>query len=127
MSATPSHAVEQTIECCRPTDATPVTIDADSLESTAKPHLRTVKSELAANGLVPAELHVDACFDEDCSLATQDEIDRVRDLVFAAAFLGVSTVTLSYDAVADPDIVTPALDACAERAEREGVTLELAD
>lgn len=127
MSASPSHAVQETIECCRPTDATPVTIDADSLDSTAKPHLRALKSELAANGLVPAELHLDACFDESCSLATQNEIDRVRDHVFAAAFLGVSTVTLSFDDVAAPDIVEPALDACAERAEREGVTLELAN
>lgn len=125
MSATPSHAVQETVAGCRPADLTPVTLDASTLDSTGKPYLRELKAELDEKGFVPAELHVDACFDTECSLDTQDEVDRVRDLVFAASFLGVSTLSLSCDTVADPDVVTPALAATAERADREGVTLEL--
>lgn len=123
MSTTPT--VDAPIDGCRPTDATPVTIDADSLTSTAPDDLRDLKYELASRDLVPARLTVHACFDEDCSFATQSEADRVREYVRAAAFLGVSTLTVSFDDVSNPDKVRPALAACEERARREGVSLLL--
>ena len=123
-SSSPEH--ESPIESCRPADATPVTLEAETLESTAPEYLRDLKRELTDDGLVPAGLSVDACFDEDCSLATQEEIDRVRGYVRAGSFLGVGTVTVEIDDVADPEKVRPALAACAERAEREGLELELA-
>jgi sugar phosphate isomerase/epimerase len=68
---------------------------------------------------------VDACFDEDCSFATQDEADRLREYVRAAAFLGAGSITVSVHEVADEHKVLPALSACAERARREGVTFEV--
>jgi sugar phosphate isomerase/epimerase len=125
MSTTRSAATRRTIERCQPENATPVTIHADALDSTARDHLRELKRELDAEDLVPARLAVDACFDADCSFATQDEVERVREYVRAASFLGASTVTVSFDGVADEAKVRPALEACAERARREGVTLEL--
>ncbi len=125
MSTSSSPELESTIDRCRPADATPVTIEAESLESTAPEYLRDLKRELTDEALVPARLSVDACFDEDCSLATQDEIDRVRGYVRAGSFLGVGSVTVRIDDVADPAKVRPALAACAERAEREGLALEL--
>lgn len=125
MSTTRPSAVGRTVEACRPADATPVTIDASELGSTAPGHLRELKRELGERGLVPAELAVDARFEEDCSLATQAEADRVRDQVRAAAFLGASTVTVSVDAVADDSKAESALRACAERAAREGVVLDV--
>ena len=124
MSASPSPELESTIDC-RPAEATPVTLEAASLESTAPEYLRDLKRDLTDEGLVPARLVVDACFDEDCSLATQDEIDRVRGYVRAGSFLGVGTVSIRVDDVADPEKVRPALAACAERADREGLAVEL--
>ncbi|QSW98821.1 hypothetical protein [Haloterrigena alkaliphila] len=126
MSTSSPPELESPIENCRPADATPVTLEAEALESTAPEYLRDLKRELTDDGLVPAGLAVDACFDEDCSLATQDEIDRVRGYVRAGSFLGVGTVTVEIDDVADSEKVRPALAACAERAEREGLELELA-
>lgn len=125
MSTTPSSDAEPAIEGCRPADVTPVTLEADRLESTAPAYLRDFKRELTAEGLFPAGLAVDACFAEDCSLATQDEVDRVRGYVRAGAFLGVGTVTVRVDDVADPETVRPALAAVAERARREGLAFEL--
>ena len=125
MSTSSSLELESTIDRCRPADATPVTLEAETLESTAPEYLRDLKRELTDEALVPARLSVDACFDEDCSLATQDEIDRVRGYVRAGSFLGVGSVTVRVDDVADPEKVRPALAACAERAEREGLALEL--
>lgn len=124
MSATRA-TFEETIEQCRPEDATPVSIGADDLESTAPEYLRDLKYELSRSDLVVARVELEACFDEDCSLATQDEIDRVREYVRAAAFLGAGTLTVQVDEVADPGKVDPALEACEERARREGVTLEV--
>ena len=124
MSTSSPPELESTIDC-RPAEATPVALEAESLESTAPEYLRDLKRELTDEGLVPARLVVDACFDEDCSLATQDEIDRVRGYVRAGSFLGVGTVTIRVDDVADPEKVRPALAACAERAEREGLAVEL--
>jgi hypothetical protein len=123
MSTTSS--TDRTIDRCRPADATPVALEAAALESTAPEYLRDLKADLTASGLVPAELTVDACFDEDCSLATQAEADRIRGYVRAGSFLGVGTVTVSVDDVADPEKVRPALSACAERAAREGVAFDV--
>ena len=125
MSTTPTPDVDRTVEGCQRADVTPVHIDADALDSTAPEYLRDLKRELAAEDLQPAGLRVDACFDEDCSLATQEEIDRVRSYVRAASFLGATRLTLRFDDVANEAKVRPAVDACAERARREGVTLEL--
>ncbi|WP_226041516.1 hypothetical protein [Natrinema sp. DC36] len=123
MSTTSSP--ESAIDRCQPADATPVALEATALESTAPEYLRDLKRELTADGLVPAELTVAACFDEDCSLATQDEVDRIRGYVRAGSFLGVGTVTVTVDDIADPAKVRPALAACAERADREGLAFEL--
>jgi sugar phosphate isomerase/epimerase len=125
MSATRSPNVRTAIERCRVEDATPVSLDADALP-TAREELRDLKRELDADDLVAARVVVDACFGEDCSFATQDEADRVREYVRVAAFLGASTVTVEFDSVADESKVRPALAAVAERASREGVTLDVA-
>ncbi|ELY99095.1 hypothetical protein C482_11086 [Natrialba chahannaoensis JCM 10990] len=125
MSTTSSADHPTTIDCCRPADVSPVSVEASALESTAPGHLRDLKREFAAEGFSPVELTVEACFDEDCSLATQDEINRVRDYVRAASFLGAGTVTVAIDDVANPEKVRPALAACAERAEREGLVFDL--
>lgn len=121
MSATPTPDVDRTIDRCRPADVTPVRIDAAALDSTAPEYLRELKRELAEEGLTPVELAVEARFDEDCSLATQEEVDRLRSYVRAASFLGAGELTVDCDAVADPEKVEPAVDACAERARREGL------
>lgn len=126
MSATRSADVRTAIEGCRIEDATPVSLDADSITSTAPEDLRELKRELDADDLVPARVIVEARFGEDCSFATQSEADRVREYVRAASFLGASTVTVEFDTVADEAKVRPALAAVAERARREGVTLDVA-
>lgn len=113
------------VEPCRSEEATPVRLNADGLDSTAPDYLREFKEELAADGLVPANLAVEACFDEDCSLSTQEEAERIREHIRAAAFLGAGTLTVSFDDVADERKVRPALAACAERARRDGVVLEI--
>jgi sugar phosphate isomerase/epimerase len=125
MSATPKPNVERTIERCRPEDVTPVQIEAATLESTAPEYLRDLKRELAAEGYAPSSVIVRACFDDDCSIETQTEADRIRTHVRAASFLGAAGVTVTCDDVADPEKVRPALSACAERARREGLTFEL--
>lgn len=125
MSATPSANVERTIEHCRPEDLQPVALDAQALDSTAPEYLRDLKHELTDSGYIPSVLTVRACFDEDCSLETQREVDRVRGYVRAAAFLGAARVTVECGDVADASKVEPALSACAERARREGVDFEL--
>lgn len=118
-SADPSSALEG----CRVTDEVPVAVPASSLDSTAPDYLRAVKTELGREGKVPAELTVAARFDADCSLATQEEVDRLRAYVDAASFLGAGRVTVRVEAIACPEKVRPALDACRERARREGVDL----
>jgi hypothetical protein len=114
---------ETAVESCRPADAEPVTLPASALESTAPEYLRDLKYELSREGKVPAELTLEACFDEDCSFATQEEAERVRGYVRAASFLGAGRLTLQVDEVADEGKTAPALEACRERARREGVTL----
>jgi len=125
MSTAPSPNLERTKEHCRTSDVTPVTVDADALDSTAPGYLRDLKRELTDDGLYPAELELTVCFDEDCSLSTQETADRIRDHVRAAAFLGVGEVIVTVDAVANESKVLPALTACRERANREGVSLEI--
>lgn len=113
------------VERCRPVEATPVRLDGDALDSTAPDYLRDLKEELADERLVPATLTVEACFEEDCSLSTQEEAERIREHIRAAAFLGAGTLSVSFDSIADERKVRPALAACAERARRDGVTLDL--
>lgn len=125
MSTTRESEVGASIDGCRPADATPVALEAAALESTAPTDLRALKSELDAADLVPAELSVETAFEEDCSLSTQREADRLREYVYAASFLGAGTLTVSVGEVADAGKVEPALSACAERAEREGVSFEV--
>ncbi|WP_129115850.1 hypothetical protein [Halegenticoccus tardaugens] len=125
MSTSHSPSVEQAVEACRPSDVTPVRIAGDALESLAPSHLRDLKAELAAERYQPATFAVAGCFSEDCSLATQAEVDRLRGHVRAAAFLGASRFELAVDEVEDAEKVRPALDALAERARREGVHLAL--
>lgn len=124
MSATQRKA-DPVVDGCRPVDATPVTIDANSMESTATSYLRDLKSQLRSDGYVTAELTATACFDEACSLSTQETVDRIRTLVDVASFLGADTLSLSVEQVADESRVRPALNACAERARREGVELDV--
>lgn len=123
--STSRSRITQTVEQCRPEQATPVCINAADLETTAPEYLLDLKYELTQEEYVPARLAVNACFDEDCSLSTQHEADRIRDLVRAAAFLGVGTIDLTVKRVADEEKVRPALEACVERARREGVTLSV--
>lgn len=125
MSATSPSGHELAIERCRPVETTPVSLDASTLDSVARSSLRELKAELGEEGYTIAHLSVGACFDEDCSLATQDEVDRVREYVGAAAFLGADSVTVRVDEVADEEKVRPALSACAERARRDGVALDV--
>lgn len=122
MSTTPASG---TVEGCRPTDQTPVAVDATTIADAARDDLRRLADDLAAEGYVPAEVTADARFDEDCSLATQREADRLRDVVDAAAFLGANRLTVAVDGVAAPEKVRPALSAVAERARRDGVTLDV--
>lgn len=125
MSTTSPLEIESAIDRCRPAEITPVSLEADALASTAPEYLLEFRRELTKEGLSPVELTVEARFDEDCSLATQAEIDRVREYVRAGSFLGVATVSVSVDDVANPEKVRPALAACVERAEREGIDLLL--
>jgi hypothetical protein len=113
------------IDGCRPTDSTPVAVDADTIADASRDDLRALADDLASEGYVPAEVTADACFDEDCSLATQAEADRLRDVVAAAAFLGANRLTVTVQAAASPEKVRPALSAVAERARRDGVTVDV--
>lgn len=125
MSTTSTADHDPAIDGCRPADVTPVTLEAAALDSTTTTYLRKFKQRLIEQGLSPAQLSIEACFDEQCSLATQEEIDRIRSYVHAGAFLGVGTVSVVVDEVADVKTVGPALSATAERAERNGVTLDI--
>lgn len=120
-----STSRQPAVEGCQPEKATPVRLEAEALDSTAPGYLRELKEELTGEDLVPARLIVDACFDEDCSLSTQEEAKRIREHIRAASFLGTGTLTVSFDDVANERKVRPALAACAERARRDGVVLEI--
>lgn len=123
MSVTRSQRVDRAVAGTADVEA--VEVDADSLETTAPEYLRDLKAELAAEGYQPATVTAAARFTEDCSLATQDEANRLRDVVRAASFLGAGTVTLTVEEVCDSSKVRPALEALGERAEREGVNLSV--
>ncbi|MBP1985658.1 hypothetical protein [Halolamina salifodinae] len=124
MSTSPSR-VDTAVAACRPSNVEPVELTASSLSTTAPEYLRELKAELAAEGYQPAELSVEACFSEDCSIATQEEADRLRDLVRAGAFLGVGVVRVEIEDLSNAEKVRPALSALEERARREGVTLSV--
>jgi hypothetical protein len=113
------------IEGCRPTDSTPVAVDAETITDASRDDLRALAEDLASEGYVPAEVTADACFDEDCSLATQREADRLRDVVSAAAFLGANRLTVDVEEAASPEKVRPALSAVAERARRDGLAVDV--
>lgn len=123
MSTSRSTPVERAVAACRPANVTPVELNASTLESTAPEYLRDLKAELGEEGYQPAVLTVDACFADDCSLATQEEADRLRTYVRAASFLGAGRLAVAVDSVADAAKVRPALSSLAERAGREGVSL----
>lgn len=123
MSTTESPGVEPPITGCQPADVESVVVDGDDLESTAPEYLRDLKRALSGRNYQPAALSVEGCFAEDCSLATQEEADRLRSYVRAAAFLGAGRVVVTVEDVAEPEKVEPALAALAERADREGVKL----
>ena len=123
MSTTSAEAIESTLQRCRPAAIDPVVIDASAITSTAPEHLRDLKAELASRGYQPATLSATARFDTDETLATQEEADRLREIVRAAAFLGAGRVEVTLSEVADPSVADPALTAVTERAEREGIEL----
>lgn len=123
--STSSTPVESAVTSCRSANVEPVELTASSLSTTAPEYLRELKAELAAEGYQPAELSVTSSFSTDCSLATQEEADRLRDIVRAGAFLGVGTVTVTVEDVRNPEKVRPALSALEERARRDGVTLSV--
>jgi hypothetical protein len=113
------------VERCRPTDQTPVAVAAEDITSASRDDLRALADDLSREGYVPAEVTTTARFDEDCSLATQREADRLRDLVDAAAFLGANRLTVDVSEAAAPEKVRPALSAVAERARRDGLALDV--
>lgn len=121
-----TQGVRHAIDHATPADPEPVCLHADALESTAPEYLRDLKFELSREGYLPAELIVDADFPETSSFATHEEVDRLRSYVRAAAFLGVGSLRVDIESVADPATVKPALAACAERARRDGVQLDIA-
>jgi len=122
MSTTPRS---DTVEGCRPIERTPVAVEATTIADVSRDDLRTLAAELAREGYVPAEVTAEVRFEEDCSLATQREADRLRDIVDAAAFIGANQLTVDVDAVECPDKARPALSAVAERAHRDGVSLDV--
>ena len=123
MSTHATSRIGRAVESAEPVDATPVTLDADALESTAPADLRELRTELAEAGYVPAGVRVEADFSEDCSIETQREADRLRSLVRATSHLSAGELVVDAGAVAAPEKVRPAVEALAERAEREGVSL----
>lgn len=114
---------EAAIAGCRPSDGTPVAIDASALESTADAYLKSLKRAFDAEDYVPDTLVVEAEFDAGSSLTTQAEADRIRKYLSVADYLGAGTVRLDVGTVADPRTVRPAIAALSERAEREGLAL----
>ncbi|MFC7069105.1 hypothetical protein [Halobaculum lipolyticum] len=123
MSTQSSSHVRRAVATAQPVDAEPVTIDAAALSSTAPADLRDLRAALAEEGYVPAGLRAAADFSADCSIETQREADRLRSLVRAASHLGAGELVVDADAAADSGKVASALDALAERADREGVSL----
>lgn len=125
MSVTDTPSTHPAISRCQPEDLTPVRLDANDLESTSREYLRELKGELDRQGYVPARITVDLCLTASCPFDTQTEVDRLREYVRAASFLGATTVTARFGDVADEKSARSALAACAERARRDGVRLDL--
>ncbi|SFR41699.1 hypothetical protein [Halogeometricum limi] len=127
MSTTPTSNASAPHEIATDTvsDVTPIVVSASSLDSTAPDYLRDVKAELVGDGYHPTVLTVDACFGEDCPLATQDVADELRAYVRAASFLGTARVEVTVDEAADEAAVRTALRALEERAHREGVAFSV--
>ncbi|MFB6185868.1 MAG: hypothetical protein ABEI86_03250, partial [Halobacteriaceae archaeon] len=100
-------------------------IDGSSLPSTAKSDLESVKADLEEQNYVPVSLECEVSFSEDCSLKTQETADRIRDFIQAGKYLGVNRVTVSITHIENTDKVKPALQACKERAQREGISLHI--
>jgi len=98
MSTTSSP--ESAIDRCQPADATPVALEATALESTAP---KTSSAQARTDRGWAGSRRVDrrGVFRRDCSLATQEEVDRIRGYV-RGSFLGVGTVTVTVDDVANP-------------------------
>ncbi|MFB6072397.1 MAG: hypothetical protein ABEJ88_05445 [Halobacterium sp.] len=122
MSTTPRS---DPVEGCRPTNQTPVAVDAATIEDASREDLRALADDLAADGYVPAEVSAVARFEDDCSFATQREADRLRDLVDAAAFLGANRLCVDVETVECPEKARPALSAVVERARRDGVAVDV--
>ena len=123
MSTTDSRGVKPALGGCRPAAVEPVVVDAADLESTATEYLRELESGLAERGYQPAALAVDACFADDCPLATEAEADRLRGFVRAATLLGAGRIEVGGDFVDDVETAETTLSALAERARREGIEL----
>jgi hypothetical protein len=113
------------IEGCHPTNQTPVAVDATTIAEASREEIRTLANDLSEEGYVPAAVAATAEFAEDCSLATQREANRLRDLVSAASFLGANRLTVDVEQVESPEKARPALSAVAERANREGLAFEV--
>jgi sugar phosphate isomerase/epimerase len=122
MSTTSPAGIEDALSGCRPADVDPVVIDAADLDSTAPEHLRDLKRGLAARGYQPAAVAAEAEFDAESTLERQREVDRLRGLLRAAAFLGAGRIEVSVTGEVREEART-ALAALAERADREGVEL----
>lgn len=127
MSTTEPSGIDTAIDGCRPAEIDPIVVDAADLESTAPGYLREFRAGLSARGYQPAVLAVEACFADDCPLATGEEADRLRGFVRTAAFLGAGRIQVRLEEVANADTVEPTLAALAERARREGVELVRVD
>jgi hypothetical protein len=112
-------------ESCHPTNQTPVAVDATTIAEASRGEIRTLADDLADEGYVPATVVATAEFGEDCSLDTQREANRLRDLVATASFLGANRLTVEVEHVESPAKARPALSAVAERANREGLTFEV--
>lgn len=122
MSAT---SRSDTVEDCNPINQTPVAVDATAITNSSHEELRTLADDLAEAGYVPAEVTAEAEFGEDCSLDTQREANRLRDVVSAASFLGANRLTVTVEQVESPAKARPALSAVAERANREGLAFDV--
>ena len=124
MSTTRGTVTTDGIDSARCEKITPVEIAGESLDSLAPGDLLDFKRTLIDDGLIPAVLTVEGCFDDDCSFDTQTEADRIREYVRAASFLGAGTLVVTGESVVDEAHTRQALAACAERANREGVAFE---
>lgn len=113
------------VDGCHPTNQTPVAVDATTIADSSRQEIRTLADTLSDEGYVPAEVTAETEFCEDCSLDTQREANRLRDLVNAASFLGANRLSVTVEHVEAPEKARPALSAVAERANREGLAFDV--